>query len=112
VAINVLGVTDPDGGPFTINIDGIKQDEPVDTTGDGSFVPDGKGVGTSTAEVRAERVGTPKVPGNGRFYHIGFTATDPYGLTCSGEVLVSVPHDQNKPPVDGGALYDSTATAP
>ena len=108
VAIKVLGVTDPDTDAFTINIDSIKQDEPVDTLGDGSSTPDGKGVGTSTAEVRAERVGTPSVPGNGRFYHIGFTATDVHGLTCSGTVKVSVPHDQNKKPVDGGALYDST----
>jgi len=108
VSINVLGVTDPDGDPVTIKIDKIYQDEPVNTTGDGNFTPDGKGLGTSTAEVRAERVGTPKVPGNGRFYHIYFTATDPYDLSCSGEVLVAVPHDQNKPPLDGGPLYDST----
>ena len=108
VPITVLGVTDPDGNPVTIKITGIRQDEPVNTTGDGNFVPDGKGVGTATAEVRAERVGTPKVPGNGRFYHIFFTATDPYQAACSGKVLVAVPHDQAKKPVDGGPLYDST----
>ena len=108
VPIAVLGVTDPDGNPVTITINKIYQDEPVNTTADGNFTPDGKGVGTSIAEVRAERVGTPKVPGDGRFYHISFTATDSYGLACSGEVLVAVPHDQNKAPVDGGPLYDST----
>jgi YVTN family beta-propeller protein len=108
VPITVLGVTDPDGNPVTITINKIYQDEPVNTVGDGNFTPDGKGLGTSTAEVRAERVGTPKVPGNGRFYHIYFTATDPYYASCSGEVLVAVPHDQAKPPVDGGPLYDST----
>lgn len=108
VPIAVLGVTDPDGNPVTITINKIYQDEPVNTTGDGNFTPDGKGVGTSIAAVRAERVGTPKVPGDGRFYHISFTATDSYGLACSGEVLVAVPHDQNKAPVDGGPLYDST----
>jgi hypothetical protein len=108
VPIAVLGVTDLDGNPVTIRINKIYQDEPVNTTGDGNFTPDGKGVGTSIAEVRAERVGTPKVPGDGRFYHISFTATDPYGLACSGEVLVAVPHDQNKAPADGGPLYDST----
>ena len=108
VPITVLGVTDPDGDAVTISIDKIFQDEPLDTFGDGNFTPDGKGVGTATAEVRAERSGTKKVPGNGRFYHIYFTATDLYGLSCSGEVKAAVPHDQNKTPIDGGPLYDST----
>lgn len=108
VPVTMQGVTDPDGDAVAITIDSIFQDEPVDTTGDGKFVPDGQGVGTSTAEVRAERAGTPKVPGNGRYYHIGFTADDGAGGSCTGEVLVAVPHDQNKPPIDEGPLYDST----
>jgi hypothetical protein len=60
--------------------------------------------------VRAERVGSPEVPGNGRVYHIGFTANDGMGGTCSGEVMVGVPHDQGAGafPIDDGALYDST----
>ena len=108
VAVNVLGITDPDGDPVTVIIDSIFQDEPVDSYGDGKFVPDGQGVGTDTAEVRAERSGTKKVPGDGRVYHIGFTADDGQGGSCSGEVMVGVPHNQNTAPVDGGALYDST----
>jgi len=108
VPITVLGVTDPDGDPVTIKIAKIYQDELLNTTGDGNFVPDGQGLGTSTAEVRAERVGTPAVPGDGRFYHIFFKAEDGRGGSCKGEVLVAVPHDQNKKPVDGGAKYDST----
>jgi hypothetical protein len=110
VAVEVLGVTDPDGDPITITITGISQDEPTDTTGDGSFVPDAMGVGTSVAEVRAERSGNPNVPGDGRFYHIFYTADDGDGGTCSGEVIVVVPHDQgaNSVPVDQGAIYDST----
>jgi hypothetical protein len=110
VSVGIVGVTDPDGDPITITIDSIFQDEPVDTLGDGSFTPDGQGVGTDTAEVRAERVGTKQIPGNGRVYHIGFTADDGLGGTCSGEVLVGVPHDQGQRdvPVDDGALYDST----
>jgi hypothetical protein len=110
VPITVQGVTDPDGDPITINIDAIWQDEPTDTFGDGKFTPDGTGVGTSTAEVRAERSGSKKVPGDGRVYHISFTASDDSGASCSGEVLVGVPHDQRgTPPVDGGPLYDSTS---
>lgn len=114
VPVEVLGVTDPDGDSITILIDSIYQDEPVDTYGDGSFTPDAQGVGTPVAQLRAERVGTPKVPGDGRVYHIGFTADDGNDGTCSGSVKVGVPHDQGKRkvPVDGGPLYDSTAVAP
>lgn len=107
-AIQVLGVTDPDGDSIAITIDAIWQDEPVNTYGDGSFAPDGFGVGTSIAEVRAERSGTKKVPGNGRVYHIVFTADDGRGMTCSGEVLVGVPHDIKDPVIDDGPNYDST----
>lgn len=108
----MLGVTDPDDDPVSIVIDGIWQDEPVDTYGDGKFTPDGMGVDTSTAQVRAERAGTKKVPGNGRVYHIFFTADDGRGGSCEGEVLVGVPHDVKDTPVDDGALFDSTALAP
>ena len=114
VAVNVIGVTDPDGDSVSITIDSIYQDEPVDTFGDGTFTPDGQGVDTNTAQVRAERSATKKVPGDGRVYHISFTADDGMGGSCSGEVLVGVPHDKGKGkvPIDGGAMYDSTALAP
>ena len=49
-----------------------------------------------------------RVPGNGRVYHIGFTAEDDKGEACSAEVLVGAPHDRNTAPVDNGAIYDST----
>lgn len=108
VPVSVLGVTDPDGDAFTITIDSIWQDEPVDTFGDGTFAPDGMGVGTAIAEVRAERSGNPNVPGNGRVYHIGFTATDDFGGSCSGTVMTGVPHDKKDTPVDDGPFFDST----
>lgn len=110
VPITILGVTDPDGDPLTISIDTIYQDEPVNSLGDGNTAPDGV-IDGATAWVRAERTGTPKVPGNGRVYMIGFTADDDQGGTCSGSVYVGVPHDQGKKgstPVNDGALYDST----
>ncbi len=104
VAIKI-DITDPDGDGVTVTVDSIFQDEQVHTPGTGSTSPDGQGVGTSTAEVRAERDGG----GNGRVYHISFTADDGRGATCSGEVLVGVPHDQGDGgAVDDGALYDST----
>ena len=52
------------------------------------------------------------MPGNGRVYHVGFTADDRWGGTCSGKVLVGVPHDVKDSPVDDGALYYSTALVP
>ncbi|MEE8045691.1 MAG: hypothetical protein V3T49_02505 [Dehalococcoidia bacterium] len=113
-AVSVEGVTDPDLDLVTITIDSIRQDEPVDTFGDGNFTPDGTGVGTATADVRAERSGSKKVPGNGRVYYIAYTASDPLDATCSGVVEVGVPHDQGKQkvPVGDGPLFDSTALLP
>ena len=108
VGVEVLGVTDPDGDPVTITIDAIWQDEPVDTFGDGSHVPDGFGIGTSIAWVRAERAAAKKVGGNGRVYHIRFTADDGLGMSDSGEVLVGVPLSIKSAVIDDGALFDST----
>jgi hypothetical protein len=105
VPIEVLGVVDPDGDFVWITIDSIHQDEPVNDAGDGNTSPDGRGVGSDTAEVRAERAG----PGNGRVYHIAFTAYDGCDGYCSGEIEVGVPHDKKDVPVDDGPVYDSTA---
>ena len=106
--ISVLGVTDADGDTISIIIDSIYQDEPVFGPGSGNSSPDGMGVGGSTAFVRAERNGN----GNGRFYHIFFTASDGNDGSCSGEVIVVVPKNlgARDVPVDGGALYDSTVS--
>jgi hypothetical protein len=113
VDVNILNVTDPDDDPVTITITKITQDEPVNTVGDGNFEPDGGGLGTSTAQVRAERAGTPKVPGNGRVYEISFTASDGRGGDCSGSVKVCIPHDQRRGHscVDDGQKYNSVPGA-
>jgi predicted extracellular nuclease len=107
VLVGLSGVTDPDGDPFSITIDSIYQDEPVDDGGDGSTAPDAIIHEDGSFEIRAERNGD----GNGRVYTIAFTVTDYYGDTCSSLVRVGVPHDQGKKaeePVDDGPLYDST----
>ena len=104
VDINANDVTDPDGDDVIINIESIYQDEPVNGAGDGDTAPDGQGVGTHTAQVRAERDGN----GNGRVYHISFTADDGRGGTCSGTVQVGVPHSKKGIPIDDGSQYDST----
>jgi hypothetical protein len=102
-SITVQGVTDPNRNPITITIDSIFQDEPVITSSDNT-APDGRGVGNSKAGVRGERVPT----GNGRVYHISFTADNGVGGSCTGEVLVGVPITSHGTAVDDGALYDST----
>lgn len=91
VPITILGVADPDGDPFTITINKIRQDEPTNGLGDGDTCPDAQGIGTSTALLRAERSGT----GNGRVYTILFTAQDSRGgKSRRTTVQVCVPHDQ------------------
>jgi FG-GAP repeat len=104
VNVTIQGVTDPDGDPVTINIDQIKQDEPTDGTGDGHTCPDGAGIGTSTAQVRAER----SAQGDGRVYTIYFTASDGKGGSCQGSVTVCVPKSIKGSCTNGGAIYDST----
>ncbi len=104
-SVTVTGVTDPDGDPVSITITSIFQDEPTSGLGDGDQSPDGAGVGTDTAQVRSERSGL----GDGRVYHIAFSAEDGRGGSCTGEVSVTVPHDQSgAAAVDQGALFDST----
>jgi hypothetical protein len=110
-SVLVDGVTDPDGDEVTITVTTIHQDEPVNTQGDGNTCADAMITDYGRAKVRAERSGTKKVPGNGRVYHIVFTADDGNGGTCEGLVKVCVPHDQSKKKtqcVDGGPLHDST----
>ncbi|MCL4861587.1 MAG: ExeM/NucH family extracellular endonuclease [Caldilineaceae bacterium] len=104
VEIQILGVTDPEGDAITLTIDGIFQDEPVNAPGDGATSPDGAGLGTAVAQVRAERAAT----GNGRVYHIHFTARDGFGGACSGVAQVATPRSQSQTAIDDGPIYDST----
>jgi hypothetical protein len=104
VPVEIRGVADACGQATTITVDSIFQDEPLDSEGDGNTEPDAFGVGTGTPQIRAERAGTR----NGRVYHIGFTATDIRGETCTGTATVGVPHDRHDTPIDDGPNYDST----
>lgn len=88
VPVAIQNVRDPDGDPLTITVTRIMQDEPLDVRfGDGNSCPDATGVRTSTASVRAERVRW----GDGRVYHVSFTADDAKGGRCNGRVEVCVP---------------------
>ncbi len=103
VSISMLGVTDVDGDVTTNQVTAIRQDEAVNAPGSGNTSPDGEIVG-NVARVRAERVGS----GNGRVYHIYFTASDGNGGTCQGDITVGVPKSNGATAVDDGPLYDST----
>jgi hypothetical protein len=103
VEITLSGVTDPENDPVTLTITGVTQDEPVNGTGDGDTSPDAVIQGGKVL-LRAERSGN----GNGRVYHISFTARDMDGGACTGFVTVGVPHNNKGTPIDGGQGYDST----
>ena len=106
--IGIGGVTDPDGDLLTITATAVTQDEEVlaKGSGAGNTSPDAT---LSPLAVRAERNGNPKTPGDGRVYHVSFTADDGKGGSCSGTVSVCVPHDQRPGSActDGGPLFSS-----
>ncbi|MEJ2599716.1 MAG: M4 family metallopeptidase [Anaerolineales bacterium] len=102
--ISIEGVTDPNDSPVSITIKSIWQDEAVLAPDSGHTSPDGRGIGTDTAEVRAERVES----GNGRVYYITFAARNDSGGICTGTVEVGVPTTRDGGAVGDGANYDST----
>jgi hypothetical protein len=99
-AVSISGVTDVEGDPVTIALTSIFQDEWFTFSG----MPDASGLGTSTARLRASRLNG----GNGRVYHLRFTATDPQGAACASNVTVCVPPTQGGTCIDGGERVDST----
>jgi cysteine-rich repeat protein len=109
VNVMVIGVEDPDGDPVVTTVVDVWQDEPLDGLGDGDTAPDAMLNTDGSVDLRAERAGTKKVPGDGRVYHVRFVADDGVGGLCKGEVTVCVPHDQGNGSVcvDGGLLYNS-----
>jgi len=101
------------GEGVTVTATEIWQDEPTGAEGARNTLPDGQ---LRPLAVRAERGGSGGARGDGRTYHVFFTATD--GLTgesCEGEVLVCVPQHQQAIDhtgakgacTDAGPLYDS-----
>ncbi len=102
ILVQILGVTDPDNLTTTIAVTAVTQDEPVSGLGDGDTSPDAVIQGQGVL-LRAERAGT----GNGRVYHVSFTATESQGGSCTGAVTVSVPHDKQSMAIDDGQLYNS-----
>jgi large repetitive protein len=115
VQVHILGVVDPDQPPYnaTITINKVTQDEATNGLGDGDTPVDAvithNAGSDDTLLIRAERSGK----GNGRVYHVHFTASDPesiaLGNSPTGVVTVTVPHDKKTDvAIDGGELFDST----
>jgi hypothetical protein len=104
VPVSILGVTDPDGDPVSICIDQIMQNEPVRGSQD-QTCPDGTGIGSSTAMIRAESTRQNK----GRTYAIYFTASDGKGGTCQGNVKVCVPYHSKGKCTEAEPGFDSTS---
>ena len=105
VDITISGITDPENDPISIQVISIHQDEAVNELADGNSEPDGYGIGTDIAKVRAERSGI----GNGRVYSITFKASDDKGASCSTVMTVGVPHDKKDTAVlDSDKNFDST----
>lgn len=102
--IMVEGITDPDGDTVTTTITNVRQDEPLDSLGDGATQPDAFLISDGSADIRAERKGNK---GNGRVYVLDFSADDGKGGTCTGQLNVCVPHDVKDGCIQDATLYPS-----
>jgi hypothetical protein len=91
VPVTLSGATDPDGDSVTIEVTQVRQDEDprgrIDAEIEGGQLL-----------LRAER----HRHGDGRVYHVQFTASDGRGGTCSGETTVCVPHHHDDDDSDDG----------
>jgi ELWxxDGT repeat protein len=103
VPVFITGVADPDDRRVRLTVTAVTQDEPANGLGDGDTSPDAVLAGASVL-LRAERAGG----GTGRVYRVTFIAEDAGGATCTGSVLVCVPHDRRTDVcLDEGQQFDS-----
>jgi len=112
VDISIIGITDLDGDTIIITINAITQDEPTSITTKGKKSPDGFGIGTNTAQVRAESsslghglaygISFPPDVGYGLAYGISFPPDVGYGLAYG----ISFPAD-----VGDGRVYEISFSA-
>jgi len=144
--VGLSGSTNALGHDCKIHIDAVKQDEDPRGGGSGQTYPDAQNCqnnGTSASvDLRGERSGlctstsctgttedsSQGSAGDGRYYHVQYTLTDPdtmmmaSGMNCSDgnggtetcEAKLLVPHDQGTAHagtwVDEGPIFDSGAT--
>ena len=97
------------GVPAGVKIERVCQDEDPNFEKIAAYAIDGAGLGTDTAQIRAQRSGTRTSPGNGRVYTIKFSAPS---LQCLGTVKVGVPGSPTAPAaIDDGPVWDSVTGA-
>lgn len=101
MAVDLLGVTDAEGDPFTLTIDRVLSDENPVTPDVVGNCPDARIVG-SRVMLRAEH----NPGGDGRTYVIEFTATDRLGLSSAGHMHVCAPHFETTPCDVDPATFD------
>jgi hypothetical protein len=86
VLVTLTAGSTADGGPVSIVVTGVTQDEPAGAGGPDWML----GAASDTVWLRAEREGSDE---RGRTYTVAFTLTDTAGASCSGTVPVRVAHD-------------------
>jgi hypothetical protein len=102
--ITLSSATQPNGTLIPVAIESVRQDEGVHGQGAGQSAPDARVTYSDQAAVvqlRAEADGQ----GNGRVYHVRFTAG---GAAYTLKVGVPIDRDGESSLVDDGPLYDST----
>ena len=118
--VTISGITDPDDDVLAIAVTGVRMDEadqfgvsypfPAQILGNGTGQIASGGELSGLVQVRAERDGLRQAPGNGRVYHLLFTATDPHGASCQGDVRVGVRFNVTQAPVDNYPAVNKDAT--
>jgi hypothetical protein len=92
----------------SIKIDSVRSDEPSNLSlGGPAPAADAVIVGDGSVNLRRERGKSTTQAGNGRFYYVGFTATEG-GASCSGTVIVKVPRTLATGAIGDGPTFDVT----
>jgi len=99
VPVSIVGITDPDGDPVSVQVVRIVQDEPV---GNEANCADAV-IANGSVSVRAERDGG----GDGRVYELRYRAVDARGAACEGAVRVCVGNDGHVDCSAGTLAYNS-----
>jgi polar amino acid transport system substrate-binding protein len=102
--ITLSSATQPKGTLVPVAIASVRQDEGVHGEGAGQTAPDARVTYSDQAAVVQLRAEADD-KGNGRVYHIRFTAG---GATYTLRVGVAIDQDGESSLVDDGSLYDST----
>lgn len=100
VPIVLSGAVDPDGDPLTYAADSIFQDEKLTGAFDATLA------GPTVRKWRSANPSLPASQQTGRVYYINYTASDPGGLSCTGQIQVCLPRVGAC--VAEGPLYKST----